>query len=85
VFVTALGLQVLAGGTFVDVLFESVSALGTVGSSTGITPGLPDGARLWLVPAMFMGRLGPLTLVLALSARARPIAYRPAVETIRIG
>ena len=85
VFVTALGLQVLAGGTFVDMLFESVSALGTVGSSTGITPGLPDWARLWLVPAMFMGRLGPLTLVLALSARARPIAYRPAVETIRIG
>jgi trk system potassium uptake protein TrkH len=85
VFVIALGLQVLAGGTFVEVLFESVSALGTVGSSTGITSGLPDGARLWLVPAMFIGRLGPLTLVLALSARARPIAYRPAVEAIRIG
>ena len=85
VFVTALGLQVLAGGTFVDMLFESVSALGTVGSSTGITPGLPDWARLWLVPAMFMGRLGPLTLVLALSARARPIAYRPAGATSRIG
>lgn len=85
VFVFALGLQLLAGQSFVDVLFESVSALGTVGASTGITPGLSDPARLWLVPAMFVGRLGPLTLVLALSARARPIAYRPAVETIRIG
>ena len=69
----------------IDVLFESVSALGTVGSSTGITATLPDAARLWLVPAMFIGRLGPLTLVLALSARARPVAYRNAVETIRIG
>ena len=37
------------------------------------------------IVAMFVGRLGPLTLVLALTARARPIAYRPAVETIRIG
>lgn len=85
VFVFALGLQVIAGESFVAVLFESVSALGTVGASTGITPNLSDPARLWLIPAMFIGRLGPLTLVLALSARARPTAYRPAVETIRIG
>jgi len=85
VFTFALGLQLLAGGSFVEVLFEAVSAVGTVGASTGITPTLPDAARLWLIPAMFLGRLGPLTLVLALSARARPIAYRPAVETIRIG
>jgi len=84
-FVFALGLQVLTGGSFVNVLFESVSALGTVGASTGITADLPDPARLWLIPAMFTGRLGPLTLVLALSARARPISHRPAVETIRIG
>jgi hypothetical protein len=34
---------------------------------------------------MFVGRLGPLTLVLALAARARPARVRPAVETIRIG
>jgi hypothetical protein len=34
---------------------------------------------------MFVGRLGPITLVLALSARVRPVPYRPAVETIRIG
>jgi hypothetical protein len=34
---------------------------------------------------MFIGRLGPLTLVLALAARARPIPYRPAVESVRIG
>ena len=40
---------------------------------------------LTLAIAMFFGRLGPLTLVLALSARAKPVSYRPAVETIRIG
>jgi len=34
---------------------------------------------------MFVGRLGPLTLVIALTARARPVAYRSAVESMRIG
>jgi Trk-type K+ transport system membrane component len=34
---------------------------------------------------MFVGRLGPLTLVLALTARQRTISFRPAVESVRIG
>ena len=41
--------------------------------STGITPALPDTSLLVLIVAMFVGRLGPLTLVLALAARARPV------------
>jgi trk system potassium uptake protein TrkH len=71
--------------SFVEVLFESVSAFGTVGASTGITATLPDTARLVVIVAMFIGRLGPLTLVLALSARATMVRSRPAVETMRIG
>jgi trk system potassium uptake protein TrkH len=71
--------------TFVEVLFESISAFGTVGASTGITRELPDAAQLVVIVAMFMGRLGPLTLVLAMTARARPVRSRPAVETLRIG
>jgi trk system potassium uptake protein TrkH len=71
--------------SFVQVLFESVSAFGTVGASTGITPSLSDAARLVVIVAMFIGRLGPLTLVLALSARATTVRSRPAVETMRIG
>jgi len=59
--------------------------VGTVGASTGITPDLPDISKLLIAPAMFAGRLGPLTLVLALAARARPVSHRPAVETMRIG
>jgi trk system potassium uptake protein TrkH len=85
-FLISLGLELSAPAAgFVEVLFEAVSALGTVGASTGITPQLPDPSRFILVLAMFAGRLGPLTLVLALTARARPIAYRPAIETLRIG
>lgn len=85
VFVVGLGLTLTSPATFVKTLFEAVSAFGTVGATTGITPDLPDPARLIVVFAMFVGRLGPLTLVLALAARARPVAYRPAVERVRIG
>ena len=85
VFLTGLGLTLTTDATFVQTLFEAVSAFGTVGASTGITPELSDPARLITAFAMFVGRLGPLTLVLALAARAHPVSYRPAVESVRIG
>jgi trk system potassium uptake protein len=86
VFVIGLGLTLTSGtATFVQSLFEAVSAFGTVGATTGITPDLTEAARFIVIIAMFVGRLGPLTLVLALSARSRPVPYRPAVETVRIG
>ena len=85
VFVVGLGIEVTARTPFVQTVFEAISAFGTVGASTGITPELPDPARVIVIVAMFFGRLGPLTLVLALAARARPVATRPAVETMRIG
>lgn len=85
VFLTGLGLTLTTDATFVQTLFEAVSAFGTVGASTGITPELSDPARLITSIAMFVGRLGPLTLVLALAARAHPVSYRPAVESVRIG
>ena len=85
VFVIGLGLTLTTDATFVQTLFEAVSAFGTVGATTGITPELSDPARLITAFAMFVGRLGPLTLVLALAARARPVRIRPAVEAIRIG
>jgi len=85
VFLTGLGLTLTTDATFVQTLFEAVSAFGTVGASTGITPELSDPARLITAVAMFVGRLGPLTLVLALAARAHAVSYRPAVESVRIG
>jgi len=85
VFLVGLGLTLTTEATFVQTLFEAISAFGTVGASTGITPELSDPARLITSFAMFVGRLGPLTLVLALAARAHPVSYRPAVESVRIG
>ena len=85
VFAVTLALELTSEGRLIDRAFEAVSALATVGLSTGITPSLPAPAQLLLAAAMFAGRLGPLTLVLALTARARPVSHRPAVETMRIG
>lgn len=57
------------------VLFEAVSAFATVGLSTGITADLPPGGQLVLVLLMYVGRLGPITLVSALALRERQLRY----------
>ncbi len=56
-------------------LFEVVSAFATVGLSTGITADLPSTAQIILVGLMFLGRLGPITLVSALALRERTRLY----------
>lgn len=72
--VTALSALVVCLGTFFmcilepgipfeDILFEITSAFGTVGLSTGITPGLSSLSKLLEVLVMYIGRLGPLTIV----------------------
>ncbi len=47
-----------------DVVFEQLSAFGTVGLSTGLTFKLSTMGKLWITITMFLGRLGPLTLAL---------------------
>jgi len=55
--------------TFMALIFETVSAFGTVGLTTGITPMLSDVSKIVLSITMFFGRLGPMTLVMALARR----------------
>lgn len=66
-------------------LFEAVSALGTVGLSVGITPGLPDPAKVLLVGLMLLGRVGPPTLFAALVSRERERLYRHPEERPIVG
>lgn len=65
----ALALAELDGYPFIDLLFEAASALATVGVSAIGTPRLREISRLILVPLMYFGRVGPLTLALALARR----------------
>jgi trk system potassium uptake protein TrkH len=69
----------------IDLMFESMSALATVGVSTGITPALTAAGKFILCVAMFVGRLGPLTAVYALQRHQRPERYRFPEEAVRIG
>ena len=48
--------------SFRNVFFEAVSAFGTVGLTTGITPSLSVGSKIVSMLLMFVGRLGPLTI-----------------------
>ncbi len=71
--------------SMIRVLFETVSAFGTVGLSTGITPDLSVAGRVVLIVVMFIGRLGPLTLIMALARVQRTTEYRFPQESVRIG
>ncbi|AKJ65014.1 TrkH family potassium uptake protein [Kiritimatiella glycovorans] len=71
-------------GRFLELAFEAVSAFGTVGLSTGLTASLSAAGKGVITILMFVGRLGPLAIALAIS-RSRPAYYRYAEETIMIG
>lgn len=73
------------GFTMLDYMFEASSALGTVGLSTGVTPTLTSAGRLIIIVVMLIGRLGPLTLVAALTFNLKPIRYNYPDEPIIVG
>ncbi|MBI4336201.1 MAG: Trk family potassium uptake protein [Chloroflexi bacterium] len=70
---------------FLNLLFEVVSAFGTVGLSTGITPDLSLIGKLVIITVMLIGRVGPLVLALAIAERQETPLYRFAQERVRIG
>ena len=71
-------LLITQGGSFAGLLFETVSAFANVGLSLGVTPTLSAAGKLILIFLMYAGRIGPLTLALAVGERAaRPSIHYP--------
>ncbi|PRB03710.1 TrkH family potassium uptake protein [Microbacterium sp. MYb64] len=68
-----------------EVLFDVVSAFGTVGLSTGVTERLPDSATYILAATIFMGRVGTVTLAAAVAATSRTQLYSLPVERPIVG
>jgi trk system potassium uptake protein TrkH len=70
---------------FDKLIFEAISAFGTVGLSMGITAKLSGAGKLLITVLMYIGRIGPLTLIYALSMRKREPNINYAEEKIAIG
>lgn len=80
-----LVLTITENKEFLDILFEVVSAFGTVGLSTGVTSELSSIGRILITITMFLGRVGPLTMALALGEKAKHAKYRYPEEKVMIG
>ncbi len=68
-----------------QILFETVSAFGTVGLSTGITPFFTAPGKLLIIILMLIGRLGPLTIAVALIEQRETMLYRYPKEDVMVG
>jgi len=88
-FVATLALSITensnADANMSDIMFEAGSALGTVGLTTGLTPDLTDAGKLIIIIVMLVGRLGPLTLLAALTFNIKPVQYNYPDEAIIVG
>jgi len=71
--------------TMPDIMFEAASALGTVGLTTGITSLLTSAGKLIIIVMMLIGRLGPLTLLAALTFNLKPAKYNYPQEAVIVG
>ena len=69
---------------FIEVVFECFSALGTVGLSMGLTPVLTSIGKMLIILLMYVGRIGPVTLALAIAGKP-PLRYRYAEEHFLVG
>lgn len=70
---------------FLQLLFETVSAFATVGLSTGITTELSTIGKILIIMTMFIGRVGPMTLAIALGEQRRQASIRYPEERLMIG
>lgn len=81
----ALILSASIRSSLADVLFEVCSALGTVGITTGLTPGLPVLCKVLLMLLMYCGRMGSLTFALVFTENRQNSPVKKPVERIPIG
>ena len=70
---------------FQDIIFDIVSAFGTTGASTGIIADTGLAAKILFMALMYVGRLGPVALALALATEDDTEVYRFAQESVKIG
>jgi trk system potassium uptake protein TrkH len=72
-------------GLLMEYLFEAVSAFGTVGLSTGVTPSLSVPGKIVIMVLMFVGRLGPITIALAVAGKRKGKDFAYPEENLMVG
>ncbi len=85
VLLSTLALMVSDGLELLPALFEVTSAFGTVGLTLDVTPHLSTFGKILISVVMFLGRVGPITFIVALAARQRTPRYKYPEEEIAIG
>lgn len=65
----SMALFITEDGEFIDILFEATSAMATVGLTRGFTGSLTTAGKWIIIVAMYLGRLGPITMALAFNAK----------------
>lgn len=85
VLVAVTALTAVTGQDLETTMFESLSAFGTVGLTTGLTETAPDAGKWILIVLMFIGRVGTITLAAGLTARHKPTFFRYPTERPIIG
>ena len=80
-----LAMRLLEGGESVDIIFEVYSALGTVGLSRDYTATVGIVGKIVLCICMFLGRIGPITMVIAFAMRDKKTALRLPEGKITVG
>ncbi|PKM50162.1 MAG: Trk family potassium uptake protein [Firmicutes bacterium HGW-Firmicutes-7] len=80
-------IEILNKYNFMDIFFEAVSGFGTVGLSLGITSELSSMGKLIMCFTMFIGRLGPITMMVAftLKDKKRKTTIRNPEEKVMVG
>ncbi|MGL5352366.1 MAG: potassium transporter TrkG, partial [Clostridium sp.] len=84
-FVTMVLTIVEPGETFISLLYEATSAFGTVGLTTGVTTRLSEIGKIIIIIMMYLGRVGPLTVALALANKQRKSKVKYPEGKILIG
>ena len=68
----------------IDVAFEIFSAFSTVGLSLGITASLTTASKLVVIVVMFLGRVGTLTILVAITRKSTELRYKYPEESVFI-
>ncbi|TGN20428.1 TrkH family potassium uptake protein [Leptospira idonii] len=85
IFLAIFGMVIVETAPFIDICYEVVSAFGTVGLTRGLTPGLTSTSKIILCSVMFVGRVGILTLLIAVTKQAVINSYKYPLEYVVVG